>query len=155
MSCWFGHAIPWFTRPAPSEGASRGPASVQRKTCSHTRAPDVPTVTRRTGMSPGRALVPYGRAGTPAIDDACSSGRTMATGPASVCGVSGANAGNDGEKSRDQKGSHTTLLLFADSNTGRSLKFRRAPRPARSGARQVVIASAVLRERPGAAGCAL
>jgi hypothetical protein len=63
-------------------------------------------------MSPGRALVPYGRAGTPAIDDACSTGRTMATGPASVCGASGANAGNDGEKSREQKGSHTVLLLL-------------------------------------------
>jgi hypothetical protein len=67
-------------------------------------------------MSPGRALVPYGRAGTPAVDDACTTGRTMATGPASVRGASGANVGNDGEKNRDQKGSHTALLLLADSN---------------------------------------
>jgi hypothetical protein len=41
----------------------------------------------------------------------------MATGPASVGGVSGANAGHDGEKSRDQKGPHTALLLLVDSNT--------------------------------------
>jgi hypothetical protein len=67
-------------------------------------------------MSPGRALVPYGSAGTPAVDDACTAGRTMATGPASVCGVSGANVGNDDEKSRDQKSSHTALLLLAGSN---------------------------------------
>jgi hypothetical protein len=67
-------------------------------------------------MSPGRALVPYRGAGTPAVDDACTTGRIMATGPASVCGVSGANAGNDGEKSRDQKGFHTLFLLLADSN---------------------------------------
>jgi hypothetical protein len=63
-------------------------------------------------MSLGRALVPYGGAGTPAVDDACTSGRTMATRPACVCGVSGANAGNDGEKSRDQKGSHTANPPF-------------------------------------------
>jgi hypothetical protein len=67
-------------------------------------------------MSRGRALVPYGGAGTPAIDDACTAGRTIATGPASACGVSGANAGNDGEKSCDQKGFHTALLLLADGN---------------------------------------
>jgi hypothetical protein len=67
-------------------------------------------------MNPGRALVPYGSAGAPAVDDACTTGRSMATGPASVCGVSGANAGNDGEKSRDQKRSHTARLLLADSN---------------------------------------
>jgi hypothetical protein len=46
----------------------------------------------------------------------------MATGPASVSGVSGANAGNDGEKSRDQKGSHTALLLLVDSNTQQRLE---------------------------------
>ena len=75
-------------------------------------------------MSPGRALVPYGGAGTPAVDDACAAGRTMATRPASVCGVSvsGANAGNDGEKSRDQKGSHAALLLLVDSNTQQKLE---------------------------------
>ena len=73
-------------------------------------------------MSPGRAFVPYRGAGTPAVDDACTTGRTMATGPASVCGVSGANAGNDGEKSRDQKGSHTALLLWVDSNTEQKLE---------------------------------
>ena len=69
-------------------------------------------------MSPGGALVPYGGAGPPAIDDACTTARTVATGPTPVCGVSGANAGNDGEKSRDQQGSHTALLLLllADSN---------------------------------------
>jgi hypothetical protein len=67
-------------------------------------------------MRSGRALVPYGAAGPPAIDDACTTARTVATGPTSVCSVSGANAGNDGEKSRDQKGSHTALLLLADSN---------------------------------------
>jgi hypothetical protein len=46
----------------------------------------------------------------------------MATRPASVCGVSGANAGNDGEKSRDQKGSHTALLFLVDSNTQQKLE---------------------------------
>jgi hypothetical protein len=67
-------------------------------------------------MSPGRALVPCGGAGTPAVDDARSAGRTMATGPASVCGLSGANGGNDDKKSRDQKGFHTALLLWAEGN---------------------------------------
>ena len=63
-------------------------------------------------MSPGRALVPYARAGTPAVNDTGTTGRTVTAGPASVCGVgvSGAdNTGNDGEKSRDQKGSHISL----------------------------------------------
>jgi hypothetical protein len=67
-------------------------------------------------MSPGRTLVPYEGAGTPAVDDACTTGRIMATGAASVCGANGADAWNDGEKSRDQKGSHTALLLLTDSN---------------------------------------
>jgi hypothetical protein len=73
-------------------------------------------------MRPGRALVPYGAAGPPAIDDACTTARTVATGPTSVCSVSGANAGNDGEKSRDQQGSHTALLLLADSNACQKLE---------------------------------
>ena len=77
-------------------------------------------------MSPGGTLVPYGGAGTPAVDDACTTGRTMATGPASVCGVGGADAGNDGEKSCDQKGSHTALLLLVDSNTQPKLKVPQA-----------------------------
>jgi hypothetical protein len=46
----------------------------------------------------------------------------MATGPASVSGVGGADAGNDGEKSCDQKGSHTVLLLLVDSNTRQRLE---------------------------------
>jgi hypothetical protein len=61
-------------------------------------------------MSPGGTLVPYAGAGTPAVDDAGTTRRTMATGPASACGASGANAGNDRKKSRDQKGFHTALL---------------------------------------------
>ena len=61
-------------------------------------------------MSPGGTLVPYAGAGTPAVDDAGTTRRTMATGPTSVRGVSGANAGNDGKKSRDQKGFHTAVL---------------------------------------------
>jgi hypothetical protein len=64
-------------------------------------------------MSSGGALVPRDGASTPAVDDACSSGCTMATGSASVCGAGGANAGNagnDGKKSRDQKGFHTAVL---------------------------------------------
>jgi hypothetical protein len=61
-------------------------------------------------MSPGGALVPYARAGTPAVNDTGTTGRTMTAGPASVGGVSGAdNTGNNGEKSRDQKGSHISL----------------------------------------------
>jgi hypothetical protein len=85
-------------------------------------------------MSPGRALVPYGGAGTPAVDDACTTARAMATGPASVCGVSGDNAGNDGEKSRDQKGSHTAILLLADSNAWQKLEVPRAQRRCVQGA---------------------
>jgi hypothetical protein len=73
---------------------------------SHLRSPPVPGRTRRTGMSPGRALVPYGCAGTPAIDNACTAGRTMTTWPASVCGISKANAVEDDEKGRDKKRSH-------------------------------------------------
>ena len=61
-------------------------------------------------MSPGGALVPRAGAGTPGVDDAGTTGRTAATGPASVRGVSEASAGNDGKKSHDQKGFHTALL---------------------------------------------
>jgi hypothetical protein len=61
-------------------------------------------------MRPGGALVPYRRAGRPAIDDACATGRIVATRPASARGVSGAKARNDGENSRDQQGSHTAFL---------------------------------------------
>ena len=81
-----------------------------REAGSHTPAPDVPITTWRTRMSPGRTLVPYARAGTPAVDDTGTTGRTVTAGPAPVCGVSGAdNTGNNGEKSRDQKGSHSSL----------------------------------------------
>src|ERR1700716_749687 len=103
-----------------------------RKTRSQTRAPDVPRTTGRTRTSSGRALVPYGGAGTPAIDDACTTARAMATGPASVCGVSGDNAGNDGEKSRDQKGSHTAILLLADSNAWQKLEVPPSAAPLRA-----------------------
>src|ERR1700694_771839 len=58
-----------------------GPASVRRETCALTLAPDVPITTGRAGLRPGRALVPYAGAGTPAVDDASAAGRTMATGP--------------------------------------------------------------------------
>ena len=60
-------------------------------------------------MSPGRALVPYARAGTPAIHDTRAAGRGVTARPTSVCGTSGANHSNDGEKYRDQKGSHISL----------------------------------------------
>jgi hypothetical protein len=83
-----------------------------REAGSHTPAPDVPPITAwRTRMGPGRALVPYARAGTPAVNDTGTTGRTVTAGPASVCGISGAdnNTGNNDEKSRDQKGSHISL----------------------------------------------
>src|SRR5436190_12142600 len=73
---------------------------------SHLRSPLVPGRTRRTGMSPGRTLVPYGCAGTPAVDNACTTARTMTAGAASVCGISRANAVEDDEKSREKKRSH-------------------------------------------------
>ena len=57
-------------------------------------------------MSPGRALVPYGCACTPAVDNACTTPRTMTTGPASVCGISGPRAAQDDEKSHEKKRSH-------------------------------------------------
>ena len=62
-------------------------------------------------MSPGRALVPYACAGTPAVDDACTAGRVVATGPAFVGGASGANAAQNGGKHRDQTNSHWLCLL--------------------------------------------
>jgi hypothetical protein len=60
-------------------------------------------------MSPGGALVPYGRAGTPAIHDTGTAGGSVTAGPASVRRVRRANNRNDGEKSCDQKGSHISL----------------------------------------------
>jgi hypothetical protein len=57
-------------------------------------------------MSPGGALVPYVCAGTPAVNNACTTGRTMTTGPASVCGISGGNAVEHDEKSHKKKRSH-------------------------------------------------
>ena len=78
------------------------------------------------GLSPGRALVPHRCAGTPAVDDTCTKGRTMTTGPASICGVNGANAGDDGKKSRDQKCPHlASPVIPAQSRAtpDRSLKF--------------------------------
>src|SRR5215211_5926373 len=77
-----------------------------REAGSHTLAPGVPITTRRTGMSPGRALVPYGRAGTPAVHDTGTAGGSVTAGPAATC-VSGNR--NGGEKSCDQKGSHISL----------------------------------------------
>jgi hypothetical protein len=78
------------------------------------------------GLSPGRALVPHRCAGTPAVDDTCTKGRTMTTGPASICGVNGANAGDDGKKSRDQKCPHLAspvILAQSRATPDRSLKF--------------------------------
>jgi hypothetical protein len=51
------------------------------------RAPDMTFSARRTGLSSGRALVPYARASTPAIDHASAARCTMATRAASVCGI--------------------------------------------------------------------
>jgi hypothetical protein len=62
-------------------------------------------------MSPGRALVPYVCAGTPAVDDACTAGRVVTTRPAFVGGASGENAVQNGEKHRDQTNSHRLGLL--------------------------------------------
>jgi hypothetical protein len=84
----------------------RCPARSLREAGSHAPVPGVPGRTGRTGTSPGRALVPYRRTGAPAVDDACTARRTMTTGPAPVRGAGRAKAGNDDEKSRDQKGSH-------------------------------------------------
>ena len=51
------------------------------------RSPDITRSTRGTGPGSGRAFVPYGRAGAPAVDDAGTVGRAMATRAASVCGL--------------------------------------------------------------------
>ena len=116
--------------------------SVRPKTRSHTRTPSVSIVpittitTRRTGMGPGGALVPCGGAGTPAVNDAGTTGCAMATRSASVCGVSRSNAGNDGKskKSRDQKGFHTAVLrLDRKQRPAESLRLRQAPRLAGRG----------------------
>ena len=72
-------------------------------------------------MSPGRAFVPDGCA----VDHACTAGRTMTTGPASVCGVSCANAGEDDGKSRDQKRSHRLAPPYRPNR--RSTPFRLLP----------------------------
>jgi hypothetical protein len=81
-------------------------ARSSREAGSHTPVPGVPRRTGRTGTSPGRALVPYRRTGAPAVDDACTARRTTTTRAAAVRGAGRAKAGNDDEKSRDQKGSH-------------------------------------------------
>jgi hypothetical protein len=60
-------------------------------------------------MSAGRALVPYGRAGTPAIHDTGTAGGRVTAGPASGRRFRRDNNWNDGEKSCDQKGSHISL----------------------------------------------
>jgi hypothetical protein len=57
-------------------------------------------------MRPGGTLVPYLGAGAPAIDDACTLGRAVATNAASVCGISRASVGDESQNSRDQKNSH-------------------------------------------------
>jgi hypothetical protein len=62
-------------------------------------APDIALSARGTGPSSGGALVPYRRAGTPAIDDASAIRRTMATRAASVCGMGRAD---DGEAAGEQ-----------------------------------------------------
>jgi hypothetical protein len=114
-----------LSRGAALPRRSTDSASLRREACAHVRPPDVPLSTGRAGMRPGRTLVQYGRAGTPTVDDAGATGRAMATGPASVHGVRGTNAGNDGEKSRDQKGSHTALLFWPRVKPNRRLKFHR------------------------------
>jgi hypothetical protein len=125
MSCFIKTVLRWSPSERYLPRRSTDPASLRRETCSHVRPPDVASSTGRAGMRPGRALVQYGRAGTPAVDDAGATGRAMATGPASVRGVSGTNAGNDGEKSRDQKGSHTALLFWPRVKPNPRLKFQR------------------------------
>ena len=60
-------------------------------------------------MSPGWALVPYAGASPPAIHDTRAAGRSVTAWTASVGGDSGANNWDDGEKSRDQNGSHFSL----------------------------------------------
>ena len=76
-------------------------------------------------MSPGRALVPYGCACTPAVDNACTTPRTMTTGPASVGGISDANAGEDGQKSRNQRCSHRHVPPYRPNR--RSTRLRLLP----------------------------
>jgi hypothetical protein len=129
-----------------------------REAGSHTLAPGVPVTTGRTGMSPGRALVPYRRAGTPAIHDAGTAGGSVTAGPASVRRVRRDNNWNDGEKSCDQKGSHILPRSRAALETSaRSLKFLRARRtgrgreinlgePARRAA--IIIATKAVRRSP-------
>src|SRR2546430_17633769 len=97
------------TRPAHTIAQGQihqNPLGLPLEAGSHTPAPGVPITTGRSGVSPGRALVPYRRAGTPAMHDTRAAGRSVTAGPASVCGVSGGNHRNDGEMSRDQKGLH-------------------------------------------------
>jgi hypothetical protein len=53
-------------------------------------------------MNPGRALAPYyGCAVGPAVDNACTSGRTMTTGAASVRSAGRSNAGERENKNSD------------------------------------------------------
>jgi hypothetical protein len=54
-------------------------------------APDEPPIARRTGMSPDRTLIAHTRASIPAVDDAPTVARRMATGAAAVRGVGHAN----------------------------------------------------------------
>ena len=76
-------------------------------------------------MSAGRALVPDGCACSPAVHDACTAGRTMTTRPAPIGGLSGGNAGEDGEKSRDQQRPHWLASPYRPNR--RSTRFRLVP----------------------------
>jgi len=57
------------------------------ETGSFTTVPDESIAAGWTGVSPGRAFVPYASAGAPAVDDACTLRCLMATRTASVGGV--------------------------------------------------------------------
>ena len=72
----------------------------------HFRSPLISGRTGRTGLRPGRALVPYACAGAPAVDDTCTPGRIVTTGTAFVPSAGRDNAVQDGEKDRDQTQGH-------------------------------------------------
>jgi hypothetical protein len=77
-----------FMRLRHKVGQQRLPTSIGSKTGVVALAPDVGIMTWGTGVSPGGAFVPYGRASTPTIHDARAAQGGVAAGAASTCGVS-------------------------------------------------------------------
>jgi hypothetical protein len=114
------HVLDALQRGHLLDDSPSGPILARLEAGPKTGTPDVPSTARWTRTRRGGAFIPNASAGTPAVYDARAHRRCTATGATSVCGISRANAGDDGENGRDQKSSH----LFSSKSAPRPTVVR-------------------------------